>query len=112
MTWEAFDEFTKKAEDVCMECEFNNTTCLNCPVQITRDKLENEIEDDYAELDQQFAAVSWCIEDITSIANARGQILTKARAADWWKRNESWFRDALIAYGNEILANTNFTDGR
>lgn len=51
-----------------------------------------------------FGIVRWCAEDVISAAEMNGITLTKAQAEKWLKKNERWFQETLIEYGNEVLA--------
>ena len=65
-----------------------------------------------AECDPQwFAETHWAAEDVIGAAEAQGISLTEAQAKDWLRRNERRFADMLVEYGNEILADMDFTGG-
>jgi hypothetical protein len=36
--------------------------------------------------------------------------MTPQQAEQWWKKNENWFKNALVEYGNEVLENVNFDE--
>jgi hypothetical protein len=35
--------------------------------------------------------------------------MTQQQAEQWWKKNENWFKNVLVEYGNEVLADANFS---
>lgn len=57
-----------------------------------------------------FAETRWSTDDIIGIAKEKGIALTLQQAERWWEKNESWFKNALVEYGNEILENAEFNE--
>lgn len=84
----------------------------NFDVDFYTDYCPNYIEDEQEKddgVDQYwFAETRWCTDDIIGIAKDNGIEMTPQRAEQWWKKNENWFRNALVEYGNEVLANADY----
>lgn len=60
--------------------------------------------DSDSEQSRWFAITRWCAENVVAAAEQQGVTLTPAQAQRWLEKNEKWFKDLLVEYGNEILA--------
>lgn len=69
----------------------------------------NRTEEDVY-IQKWFAVTRWSAEDVVAAAKAKGVHMTEQQAVDWWRKNESAFRDTITQYGNEILADMNFEE--
>lgn len=76
-----------------------------CPNYIEDEQEKDDDVDQY-----WFAETRWCTDDIIGIAKDNGIEMTPQQAEQWWKKNENWFRNALVEYGNEVLENVNFDE--
>ena len=72
--------------------------------------IEDEQEKDDGVNQYWFAETRWCTDDIIGIAKDNGVEMTPQQAEQWWKKNENWFRNALVEYGNEVLADADFNE--
>lgn len=72
----------------------------------------NRIEAELVEAPRWFAETRWAPEDAIAAAKERGIALTKDQAVAWWKRNERRFQNLMTEYGNEILSNMDFEEGK
>jgi hypothetical protein len=70
--------------------------------------VEDEQEKDCGVDKYWFAETRWCTDDVIEAAKQKGIVLTPKQAELWWQKNEKWFKDTLVEYGNEILFNANF----
>lgn len=84
--------------DVCFYTDF-------CP-----NYIEDEQEKDCGVDQYWFAETRWSTDDIIGIAKDNGIEMTPQQAEQWWKKNENWFKNALVEYGNEVLADANFSE--
>ena len=82
---------------------FYTDYCPNYP-----NYIEDEQEKDDGVFQYWFAETRWCTDDVIGIAKDNGIEMTPQRAEQWWKKNENWFRNALVEYGNEVLANADY----
>lgn len=71
--------------------------------------VEDEQEKDCGVDKYWFAETRWCTDDIIGIAKDNGIEMTQQQAEQWWKKNENWFKNVLVEYGNEVLADANFS---
>ena len=72
--------------------------------------IEDEQEKDDGVYQYWFAETRWCTDDIIGVAKDNGIEMTPQQAEQWWKKNENWFRNVLVEYGNEVLANADFSE--
>lgn len=86
----------------------------NFDVDFYTDYCPNYIEDEQEKddgVDQYwFAETRWCTDDIIGIAKDNGIEMTPQQAEQWWKKNENWFKNALVEYGNEVLEDADFDE--
>lgn len=104
-TWKDFLDLCK-TEDKALElfdlCDWANPwTVLD---EMERENQEDDIKERW------FAETRWCTDDIIGIAKDNGIEMTPQQAEQWWKKNENWFKNALVEYGNEVLANADFSE--
>ena len=104
----------EEVADVERELSGNDMTITLFDVNFYTDYCTNYIEDEQEKDDgvnqYLFAETRWCIDDIIGIAKDNGIEMTPQQAEQWWKKNENWFRNALVEYGNEVLENVNFDE--
>ena len=104
----------EEVADVERELSGNDMTITLFDVNFYTDYCPNYIEDEQEKDDgvnqYLFAETRWCIDDIIGIAKDNGIEMTQQQAEQWWKKNENWFRNALVEYGNEVLENVNFDE--
>ena len=104
----------EEVADVERELSGNDMTITLFDVNFYTDYCPNYIEDEQEKDDgvnqYLFAETRWCIDDIIGIAKDNGIEMTPQQAEQWWKKNENWFRNALVEYGNEVLENVNFDE--
>lgn len=96
-TW-AGDDWRLKNFDVCFYTDY-------CPNYIEDEQEKDDGVDQY-----WFAETRWCADDVIEAAKANGIEMTPQQAELWWKKNENWFKNALFEYGNEVLADANFSE--
>lgn len=86
----------------------------NFDVDFYTDYCPNYIEDEQEKDDgvdkYWFAETRWCTDDIIGIAKDNGIEMTPQQAEQWWKKNENWFKNALVEYGNEVLEDADFDE--
>lgn len=86
----------------------------NFDVDFYTDYCPNYIEDEQEKDDgvnqYWFAETRWCTDDIIGIAKGNGIEMTPQQAEQWWKKNENWFKNALVEYGNEVLEDADFDE--
>lgn len=104
----------EEVADVERELNGNDMAITLFDVNFYTDYCPNYIEDEQEKDDgvnqYWFAETRWCIDDIIGIAKDNGIEMTPQQAEKWWKKNENWFRNALVEYGNEVLANADFSE--
>lgn len=104
----------KEVEDVEQTWAGSDWNLENFDVYFCTDFCPNYIEDEQEKddgVDQYwFAETRWCTDDIIGIAKDNGIEMTPQQAEQWWKKNENWFKNALVEYGNEVLADANFSE--
>lgn len=104
----------EEVADVERELSGNDMTITLFDVDFYTDYCPNYIEDEQEKddgVDQYwFAPTCWCTDDIIGIAKDNEVEMTPQQAEQWWKKNENWFRNALVEYGNEVLANADFSE--
>lgn len=104
----------EEVADVERELSGNDMTITLFDVNFYTDYCPNYIEDEQEKddgVDQYwFAKTRWCTDDIIGIAKDNGIEMTPQQAERWWKKNENWFKNALVEYGNEVLENVNFDE--
>ena len=91
----SFEEF---GFDICFYTSF-------CP------NVEDEDDEpDTSDMVNQyyFAESRWTVDDVIDAAKENGIELTPKRAEEWWKKNEKSFRESLVAFGNQMLADADF----
>lgn len=127
-TWlETFNEEIENAlyehEEVADVIALNNSFALNNPFEelgfdicfYTSFCPNVEDEDDEPDtsdmVDQYYFAESrWTVEDAIDAAKENGIELTPKQAEEWWKKNEKYFRESLIAIGSQMLADADFSE--
>jgi hypothetical protein len=57
-----------------------------------------------------FAESRWTVDDVIDAAKENGIELTPKQAEEWWKKNEKSFHESLIAFGNQMLADADFSE--
>ena len=67
--------------------------------------MEPEIRSEYP---QWFAVSKWAAEDVVTVAEEQGIVLTEEQAVAWWKKNEDAFLNSLIEYDMALLHHVNF----
>lgn len=72
--------------------------------------IEDEQEKDDGVGQYWFAETHWCTDDVVEAAKRKGIVLTPQQAELWWKKNENWFKNALVEYGNEVLEDADFDE--
>lgn len=104
----------KEVEDVEQTWAGSDWHLENFDVYFCTDFCPNYIEDEQEKddgVDQYwFAPTCWCTDDIIGVAKDNGIEMTPQQAEQWWKKNENWFRNVLVEYGNEVLANADFSE--
>ena len=104
----------EEVADVERELSGNDMTITLFDVVFYTNYCPNYIEDEQEKddgVDQYwFAPTCWCTDDVIDAAKQKGIVLTPKQAELWWKKNENWFRNALVEYGNEVLANVDFSE--
>lgn len=104
----------EEVADVERELSGNDMTITLFDVNFYTDYCPNYIEDEQEKDDDVnqywFAETRWCTDDIIGIAKDNGIEMTPQQAEQWWKKNENWFKNALVEYGNEILFNADFSE--
>jgi hypothetical protein len=104
----------EEVADVERELSGNDMTITLFDVDFYTNYCPNYIEDEQEKDDYVnqywFAETRWCIDDVIDAAKKKGTVLTPQQAEQWWKKNENWFRNALVEYGNEVLENVNFDE--
>lgn len=104
-TWKDFLDLCK-TEDKALEL-FD--LCDRANPWTVLDEMERENQEDDIKLLKHVGA-PMILDDIIGIAKDNGIEMTPQQAEQWWKRNENWFRNALVEYGNEVLANADFNE--
>lgn len=104
----------EEVADVERELSGNDMTITLFDVNFYTDYCPNYIEDEQEKDDDVnqywFAETRWCIDDIIGIAKDNGIEMTPQQAEQWWKKNEKSFRESLIAFGNQMLADADFSE--
>lgn len=104
----------EEVADVERELSGNDMTITLFDVDFYTNYCPNYIEDEQEKDDDVnqywFAETRWCIDDVIDAAKKKGIVLTPQQAESWWKKNEKRFKDTLIEYGNEVLANVDFSE--
>lgn len=104
----------EEVADVERELSGNDMTITLFDVDFYTNYCPNYIEDEQEKDDYVnqywFAETRWCIDDVIDAAKKKGTVLTPQQAEQWWKKNENWFRNALVEYGNKVLENVNFDE--
>lgn len=104
----------EEVADVERELSGNDMTITLFDVDFYTDYCPNYIEDEQEKDDDVnqywFAETRWCIDDIIGIAKDNGIEMTPQQAEQWWKKNENWFKNALVEYGNEVLEDASFNE--
>ena len=57
-----------------------------------------------------FAESRWTVDDVIDAAKENDIKLTPKQAEEWWTKNEKSFRESLIAFGNQMLADADFSE--
>ena len=73
---------------------------------------EDDDEPDTSDMVGQyyFAESRWTVDDVIDAARKNDIELTPKQAESWWRKNEKSFREALIAYGNQKLTDSDFSE--
>lgn len=104
----------EEVADVERELSGNDMTITLFDVDFYTNYCPNYIEDEQEKddgVDQYwFAETRWCTDDIIGIAKDNGIEMTPQQAKQWWKKNENWFKNALVEYGNEVLEDADFDE--
>lgn len=104
----------QEVEDVGQTWAGSDWHLENFDVDFYTDYCPNYIEDEQEKddgVDQYwFAETRWCTDDIIGIAKDNGIEMTPQQAEQWWKKNENWFKNALVEYGNEVLEDADFSE--
>lgn len=104
----------QEVEDVEQTWAGSDWHLENFDVDFYTDYCPNYIEDEQEKddgVDQYwFAETRWCTDDIIGIAKDNGIEMTPQQAEQWWKKNENWFKNALVEYGNEVLEDADFDE--
>lgn len=104
----------QEVEDVEQTWAGSDWHLENFDVDFYTDYCPNYIEDEQEKddgVDQYwFAETRWCTDDIIGIAKDNGIEMTPQQAEQWWKKNENWFKNALVEYGNEVLEDADFSE--
>lgn len=106
-TWKDFMDLCK-TEDRALEL-FD--LCDWAQPYTVLDEMERENQEENEFPEQPWHAITrWCADDVIEAAKANGIEMTPQQAELWWKKNENWFKNALVEYGNEVLADANFSE--
>ena len=104
----------EEVADVERELSGNDMTITLFDVDFYTDYCPNYIEDEQEKDDDVnqywFAETRWCIDDVIGIVKDNGIEMTPQQAEQWWKKNENWFKNALVEYGNEVLEDASFNE--
>lgn len=104
----------QEVEDVEQTWAGSDWHLENFDVDFYTDYCPNYIEDEQEKddgVDQYWSAETrWCTDDIIGIAKDNGIEMTPQQAEQWWKKNENWFKNALVEYGNEVLEDADFDE--
>ena len=104
----------EEVADVERELSGDDMTITLFDVDFYTDFCTNYVEDEQEKdcgVDKYwFAETRWCTDDIIGIAKDNGIEMTQQQAEQWWKKNENWFKNVLVEYGNEVLADVNFSE--
>lgn len=104
----------EEVADVERELSGNDMTITLFDVNFYTDYCPNYIEDKQEKDDDVnqywFAETRWCTDDIIGIAKDNGIKMTPQQAEQLWKKNENWFKNIIVEYGNEVLEDADFSE--
>ena len=98
----------KKAKKVFYNCDWQHPSTEFTEMEI----FDEENEEDEEDIEEQpwHAITRWCADDVIEAAKENGIEMTPRQAKLWLKKNENWFRNIIVEYGNEVLANADFDE--